>query len=331
MNHTQRKVLMSDGAPGGVNPTLAEGVRTAEHALENPAPIRGVIDLPPFDAMVGTRSMESRRRAVYEQLPVAIPLPLSAEEVAETSLRVKRNRNRKILLWSLFVLFLVSTAAPESSPFFFIAWIVAFGVTRRSARRNAPPTLEPIPQLGRSHAPEHELRVVWTARRQVADILGTRAWKSEELRGSVAVADLAEVLTRLTDRALGLFTFLATALPRPSEDQPELLAQWRKEQDRIHAARRELVQQLAALIIYRQKMDRVSDLLDQRDQMSIYAERAAAFDELVAGTPEQRPLLNAVAERREVEDNLTAQIHFLAEIADSSGTAGPLSGVMYGQ
>lgn len=323
---------MTDGARGGGGPSggstggpsLDEGIRVARDALQRPAPLLGLLDLPAFDEMVGEQSMQSRRNTVYRQLGVQIPLHHRKQELVDAERRIKRKKVGWAISAALFVLIFVTIPLGDLSGAFVMAWLgslVVIWAMRRSDRAGGD---APVNHIAPRPVRERELRVVWVARCQVAAILGTRAWNSDELRGSVAVVDLARLLVRITDRATELYGFIATAIPEPTGAQPELVAQWRKERDRVEAARADLIEQLAGLVVYRREMDRVSSLLDQRDQMSLLAERASAFDQMGSGAPGSAAALDQTGQRREIEHNLTAQIQFLGEMADRSPHANPL-------
>lgn len=321
---------MSNGAQDGSGPTLEEGVRAARSAIEDPAPLLGIIDLPAFDEMVAGRSMESRRNTVYAQLGTAIPLLRSTDEIDREARADTQKKTAWISSAALFVLMVIgfATGLEAAAGALTMLWLGSLLLAWAVSRSGRPGSSEPITDVAPRGVKELELRVVWVARRQTAAILGSRAWNSEDLRGNVAVIDLAELLARITGRATDLYRFIASASPEPTGAQPELVAQWRKERDRVVRAREALIEQLAGLIIYRRELDRVSALLDQRDQMGVLAERASVFDQIGSDHAGPSPSLDAAGRRSELEHNLTAQIRFLGEMADRSPSAGPLSGAI---
>lgn len=312
--------------PDGAGPSLDHGIRAARALLTESAPLGGLIDLPAFDETAGQRSMESRRRTVYERVGVQIPLTPRGGEVDRSATRKKRMR---LALSASAVSFLLMIAIPSSevAGFFVIAWLISLVAIWSLWRDGRKEDHRPIGHLPDHAVNEVELRVVWAARRQIAAILRSRAWNSDDVRGSIALVDLEATLSRITARSMDLYRFIATASPEPTGAQPEVVAQWRRERDRVMRAREESVEQLAALIVYREEMDRVSSLLDQRDQMAVLAERASAFDQI--DTDHSSPALESAGRRSDLEHNLTAQIRFLGEMADRSPTAGPLSDAIH--
>lgn len=299
---------------------LDETLGFVRDALRRAAPIKGVIDLPPFDQRAADLSHERRRAIVLDQLPAPIPLPVRIKSSHNRTTPARRpSWGRRIALWVLFVLAVACIALPAVAIAFALAWLVVLVWTGKPAvgELSDPPELDAV---GGGDATDLEVRIIWMARWQVAAILGTRAWESEDLAGAGRI-DLSYFLESLTERALNLLRFASTALPKPSRTQPELRLQWEREQDRIESIRAELTEQVAALIIYREHMDLVSDLLDQRDQIAKFSERAAALDEALPPASEGPALLDATAEQRDLRSNLASQIRYLSDLAEGT-TAG---------
>ncbi|AWH95200.1 hypothetical protein [Dietzia psychralcaliphila] len=317
---------MPTGAERPLDQALAETVELVESALQRAAPIQGVFDLHPFDHSAAGLTHRRRREIALEQLPAAIPLPFRPDaKPDEVAPRLQLFRGRRVVLWALFVLTVASAARPELSLFFGVAWLVALIWPRGSGETTRTSTRTPQDDaVGGGHATEIELRIIWMARWQAAAIVRTRAWRSEELAAGVGRIDVSSVLGNLTERALSLYRFTSTAPPMPSRSQPELRHQWQREQQRIGAIRAELVEHVAALIVYREHLDLISDLLDQRDLMAVYSERAAAFDDVLPPSPEGPVLLDATTEQRDLHSNLASQLQYLSAITDGSGTALPL-------
>lgn len=312
--------------PDDAGPSLDDGIRAARARLAEPAPLRGLIDLPVFDETVGDRSIEARRRTVHERVGQPIPLTPGDAEVDRAARRKTRIRIAMGVSAALFVLMIVVPVDALTGALGF-GWLVSLVVLWSAWRSGRRPDDRPLRGVPDHDVHEQELRVVWAARREVATIMRSRAWNSDDVRGSVALVDLGETLSRLTARSIDLYRFVATASPEPTGARPEVVEQWRRERDRVMRAREQSVEQLAALIVYREEMDRVSSLLDQRDQMAVLAERATEFDQI--DTHHSSPSLESAGRRTDLEHNLTAQIRFLGQMADRSATAGPLSDAIH--
>lgn len=316
--------MHSHGEDADSSPALREGLSTARGLVNQPAPWSGVLDLPVYDRALGGFSMQSRRQTVFAALPAPVPLPLRDQEVAGKQKLQQRKKLRNTILWLVGILTIILLVS--GTPLFVLSaggWVWYFFSSRTSLRELEGASTQPITVGHGKLVHDFEIRVVWQARLQIAAILSSRAWKSEELSGRVAKLDLAETLRVLTEKALQLHQFSATAMPKPVNAQPELVTRWEQEQARINQARAGLLEQLAGIIVYRGQTDRVSALLNQRDQMNHLASRAAALDQIVEDNkpvPGAPPLLSGTGDRRELEDNLTAQIQYLGEIADGSGT-----------
>lgn len=308
---------------------LDEAVAVTLRALKRSAPARGLIDLPPFDQTFGDLSIQARRDIVLQQLPVPIPLPEMLAVAPPADPQIRPRRVRRVALWSLFALVVTTSLIPAVSLACGVVWlIVLLWPTRTDVENRSLPALAHADSAGVANA--LELRVVWMARWQVAAILQGRAWRSDELHHDVARIGLAELLNDLTERALNLYRFSSTALPEPPESQSELRLQWLREVERVRLAQTDLIEQLAALMVYRNQLDNISALLDQRDEMAIYSARAAAFDDILSPPSDTPSLLDAAVAQHDLQSNLTAQIEFLGQIADGSGTAAPLHGALYG-
>lgn len=317
---------MSAGAERPLDRALEETTQFVKDALKRAAPTQGVIDLPPYDQRASRLSHQQRREIALAQLPTPIPLPIRADD--------KRTRPhpgnkplwiKRILLWTLFALTVVSVFRPEISLVFGAAWLIVliWPTSSSPTSLTMPPVVD---AAGAGHSTEFEIRVIWMARWQASAIVDTRAWDSEELAGGVGKIDLADVLGRLTERALNLLRFTTTAPPMPSRSQPELRRQWHTEQQRIDATRTDLMTQVAALIVYREHLELISDLLDRRDQMAVYSERAAAFDDALPLSADERGLLDAANEQRDLHTNLASQLKYLDTITNASParTSSPL-------
>lgn len=224
---------------------------------------------------------------------------------------------RHAILWALFLLTVTSVAFPFVALGFGVAWLIALAWPVRHQDVNRQVVTD-LGTVDAEFAIGFEMRIIWMARWQAAVILGTRAWQSDELMGSLGKIDLAAALDDLTTRALHLLKFTSTALPTPSRSQPELRRQWSLEQDRVAAIKEELVEQVAALIVYREHLELISDLLDQRDQMAVYSERAAAFDDALPRSTDGPSLLDAAYEQRELHGNLASQLQYLGKLTEGS-------------
>ncbi|MBB1032539.1 hypothetical protein G6027_16985 [Dietzia sp. SLG310A2-38A2] len=317
---------MPPGEERPLEQALAETVEFVESALKRSAPSQGVLDLQPFDHRAEGLTHRQRREIALEQLPAVIPLPFRPDSKPdETGTERRTLWFRRVILWGLFLLTVVSVARPELSLLFGLVWLVVLiwpTPSRGLARvRASTPASD---GLFGGHTTELELRIIWMARWQTAAIVHTRAWGSAEMANGVGRIDISDVLGRLTDRALHLLRFSSTILPTPSRSQPELRQQWEREQQRIGAIRAELIEQVAALIVYREHLELISDLLDQRDQMAVYSERAAAFDEALPPSTEGPVLLDAASEQRDLHGNLASQLQYLGAITDGSEVALPL-------
>ncbi|MEB8326955.1 hypothetical protein NGF75_13335 [Dietzia kunjamensis] len=316
---------MPAGAERPLERALDETIVFVKDALKRAAPIQGVIDLPPFDERAANLSHEKRRAIVLGQLPTPIPLPARGEPKRARKTPARRPPwGRRISLWALFILAVAFFALPAVSIAFALTWLVVLVWTSKSADEELadPPGVNAV---GDGTATDLETRIIWMARWQVAAILGTRAWESEDLAGTGRI-DLSHVLDSLTERALSLLRFTSTSQPMPSRTQPELRRQWEREQARIESIRAELIEKVAALIIYREHLDLISDLLDQRDQIAVFSERAAAFDQALPPTSEGQALLEATAEQGDLRNNLASQIRYLSELAEGTASSLPLRG-----
>lgn len=293
-------------------------------ALQRAAPVKGLVDLPPFDHIVGDLTGAQRRQIVLEQLPTPIPLTIRGERQPERLTPARRSRwCRQAALWVLFALAVTLVAVPAMSLAFGVFWLIVLlwpGNRRREEVRDASGSAMP-----RGEAVGLDLRIIWMARFQVAEIARTRSWGSDELTG-VNRIDVFQSLQNLTDRALSLHRFASTSPPQPSRTQPELRRQWQREQERIDTVRTALIEQVAALIVYREHLDLVSDLMDQRDHMALLSARAAAFDEALPPSADGPVLLDAAEQQRELHANLASQIRYLGDIADNAETGLPLGG-----
>lgn len=325
---------MSPGAERPLDQALAETVEFVKSALERSAPSQGLLDLQPFDHRAEGLTHRQRREIALNQLPAVIPLPFRPDAKSDDTAREGRPVwLRRVSLWGLFLLTVVSIARPELSLLFGVVWLVVliWPTRSRSMARGRASTPASDDLLGGhttepsgGHTTELELRIIWMARWQTAAIVHTRAWGSAEMSDGVGRIDISDVLGRLTDRALNLLRFTSTTLPTPSRSQPELRQQWEREQQRIGAIRAELIEQVAALIVYREHLELISDLLEQRDQMAVYSERAAAFEEALPPSTEGPVLLDAASEQRDLHGNLASQLQYLGAITDGSGDALPL-------
>ncbi|AWH91887.1 hypothetical protein [Dietzia lutea] len=306
-----------------------EAVMLVNNALRRTAPIAGVIDLPPFDPGAGHLTHAQRRALVTEQLPLPIPLPIRIEQPPAAVSAARRSPPaRRFALWLLFVAAVASMALPALSLALGVAWFVVLVWPSRPGVNAPPDETEPDSdgaRGGRGDATDIELRIIWMARWQAAAIIGSRAWNSDELGGANRI-DIARTLESLTERALSLLQFASTALPKPSRSQPELRRQWQREQERIESIRGELVEQVAAMIMYRERLELISDLLEQRDQMAVLSERAAAFDQILPPTTDGQDLLDATGEHRDLQANLAAQIQYLGDLTDGWGAGLPRRG-----
>ncbi|MDV8001811.1 hypothetical protein [Rhodococcus sp. IEGM 1408] len=308
---------------------LDQAVAVTLRALKRSAPVRGLLDLPPFDQSFGDLSIDARREIVLQQLPVPIPLPQQPAAAPTAVPRSRPRRVRGVALWSLFALVVATSPVPAASLALGVLWLIVLLWPSRTAVEDlSSPTSARADSAGLANA--LELRIVWMARWQVAAILQGRAWRSDELHHDVTRIGLAEVLDCLTERALNVYGFSSTALPEPPGSQSELRLQWLREAERVHLAQTDLIEQLAALMVYRKQLDHISVLLDQRDQMAIYSARAAAFDDILSPPSDTPSLLDATVAQHDLQSNLAAQIRFLGQIADGSGTAAPLHDALYG-
>lgn len=230
---------MPPGAERPLDQALAETVEFVESALKRSAPSQGLLDLQPFDHRAEGLTHRQRREIALNQLPAVIPLPFRPDAESDDTAREGRPVwLRRVSLWGLFLLTVVSIARPELSLLFGVVWLVVliWPTRSRSMARGRASTPASDDLLGGhttepsgGHTTELELRIIWMARWQTAAIVHTRAWGSAEMSDGVGRIDISDVLGRLTDRALNLLRFTSTTLPTPSRSQPELRQQWERE------------------------------------------------------------------------------------------------------
>ncbi|WP_314035692.1 hypothetical protein [Dietzia sp. CH92] len=302
-------------------------IRKADGLNRRDISVSTIVDLPPYDDQYDRFSRESRELTVREYLGVTLPRPAELHGPGS----FWRENRRKLLIGAAVYgvltigAFLFSRLAGELLVVLPILVGLAFVIWKLSRPTPPPPVL--IRGLDAVKVDQFELRVVAHARNQVAHIMKSRAWDSQEIQDKDAVLDLGLVLDRLTRRSLQLNEFVSAADPRPDLANEALFAQWELERKRVMAARRSLLRELASLIEYREQIERVSRLMDQRDQANRLYQRSARLHELEADS-----LLNdggagvedTIRERRTVEANLAAQISFLAEVASIQAPAGDL-------